>query len=488
MLCRQMSDAAQEELLEVVQDPEGQLGVAEEQAEDAAEDVDQEAMVEVAQADAASEAALIALFEIDQQWMRIAMRVTAGESAAEAWNAEVFGTDPPTDEVMATGIADAFARMARTLLTGAQYDIEPEGGQQAQQAQRAQRARRVPKKFKAHDDRELTPADQKTSLHRQAEIALTNSATLSNIQQSEDDASTKAMRTIVLAQTQEVALARAERELGQARSRAERQKYTLTKTNQANELLQAMCSIDVDSLDVTGDAALLPGCRDSASHPFLDGDFGDFYAAVPTGQAVLTRNIENTVKYFKRRNATFCAYCRRSINLEVGKIFTCKACLSTLYCGENCGVRHKTEHRPVCKVHEGWNMEAREAAGAVGWGVTAGYAIGGEAAPTTSVKQEVIVLDVDEALPGAQEGGKGAKGKGGKGGKGTKGAKGAKGAKGGKAGKGKKRKRATPASQSESYHSGGSWDGGWKDTRCFNCWETGHIASDCPDRRNHDWY
>ena len=477
-----MSDAAQEELLEVVQDPEGQLGVAEGQAEEADEDVDQEAVVEVAQADAASEAALIALFDVDsnKQWMRIAMRVTEGESAAEAWNAEVIGADLPTDEVMTAGIADALARMTRTLLTGAQYDIEPEGGQQAQ------RAGRVPKKFKEHDDKERTPADQLASLHRQAEIALTNSTKLSNIQQSGDKASTKAMRTIVLARTQEVALARAERELGQARSRAERQKYTLTKTNQANELLQAMCSIDVDSLDVTGDAALLPGCRDSASHPFLDGDFGDFYAAEPTGQAVLTRNIENTVRYFKRRNATYCAYCRRSINLEVGKIFTCKACLSTLYCGENCGVRHKTEHRPVCKVHEGWNMEAREAAGAVGWGVTAGYAIGGEAAPTTSVKQEVIVLDVDEALPGAQEGSKGAKGKGGKGGKGTKGAKGAKGAKGGKAGKGKKRKRATPASQSESYHSGGSWDGGWKDTRCFNCWETGHIASDCP--RNHDWY
>ena len=184
-----MSDAAQEELLEVVQDPEGQLGVAEEQAEDAAEDVDQEAVVEVAQADAASEAALIALFDVDsnKQWMRIAMRVTEGESAAEAWSGEVFGTDPPAEEVMAAGIADAFARMARTLLTGVQYDIEPEGGQQARQAQRAQRARRVPKKFKTHDDRERTPADQQASLHRQAEIALTNSATLSNIQLSEDD-------------------------------------------------------------------------------------------------------------------------------------------------------------------------------------------------------------------------------------------------------------------------------------------------------------
>ena len=127
-----MSDAAQEELVEVVQDPEGQLGVAEEQAEEAAEDVDQEAVVEVAQADAASEA------WVDKQWLRIAMRVTAGESAAEAWSGEVFGTDPPAEEVMAAGIADAFARMARTLLTGVQYDIEPEGGQQARQAQRAQ--------------------------------------------------------------------------------------------------------------------------------------------------------------------------------------------------------------------------------------------------------------------------------------------------------------------------------------------------------------
>ena len=465
-----MSDAAQEELLEVEQDPEGQPDAADEQAEEPADGVDQGVVEadEVAQSDGE---ALI-------DWIRIAVRITAGDTPTEAWNTEVFGPKP-TDEVIAAGIADALAGITRALLVGAR---QPEGGQQAQQRRRAG----VPKHYRPHDDRERTPANQLASLSRQAIAAHTNSEKLGNIQQSEDDASTKAMRTIVMAQTQEAALARAERELGQARSRAERQKYTLTKTNQANELLQAMCSIDVDSLDVTGDAALLPGCRDSASHPFLDGDFGDFYAAVPTGQAVLTRNIENTVKYFKRRNATFCAYCRRSINLEVGKIFTCKACLSTLYCGENCGVRHKTEHRPVCKVHEGWNMEAREAAGAVGWGVTAGYAIGGEAAPTTSVKQEVIVLDVDEALPGAQEGGKGAKGKGGKGGKGTKGAKGAKGAKGGKAGKGKKRKRATPASQSESYHSGGSWDGGWKNTRCFNCWETGHIASDCP--RNHDWY
>ena len=103
MLCGQMSDAAQEELLEVVQDPEGQLGVAEGQAEEADGDVDQEAVVEVAQADAASEAALIALFDVDKQWMRIAMRVTEGESAAEAWNAEVIGADLPTDEVMAAG-------------------------------------------------------------------------------------------------------------------------------------------------------------------------------------------------------------------------------------------------------------------------------------------------------------------------------------------------------------------------------------------------
>ena len=470
-----MTDAAHTELEMTEQDPEGQLDADDEQAEEPADGVGQGIVEadEVAQSDGE---ALI-------DWIRIAVRITAGDTPTEAWNTEVFGPKP-TDEVIAAGIADALAGITRALLVGAR---QPEGGQQAQQRRRTG----VPKHYRPHDDRERTPANQLASLSRQAIAAHTNSEKLGNIQQSEDDASTKAMRTIVLAQTQEVEFARLERELGKVRSRAERQKYTLTIKEKAMEELQAMCSIEAESLDVTGDAALMPGRRNSTSHPFLEGNFGDFYAAVLTGQAVLTRNIENTVKYFKRRNATYCANCRRSINLEVGKIFTCKVCLATLYCGANCAVRHRAEHLPVCKVHEGWNMGAQDSAGAVGWGVTAGFAIGGEAAPAAPAEQEVIELSGGEdhdAPPSAQEGGKGGKGaKGAKGGKGGKGTKGAKGSKGSKGGKGKKRKRTPSAPQSENYLSGGGWDSGWENTKCYYCEDWGHIARECPYNRNPGW-
>ena len=427
------------------------------------------------------EAALVDGATDDPRWLQMAIQVADGGTLDFAWNSNVIGLDPPSDKVMYEGVAGAVAGLTREVLMRVVQRVEePEGEPQLQQQRR-----RVPKKFKQHcNDQEITPASQFASLHRQAVIACEKSVKLGNVQSSGDPANVKAQRMIVMAAFLEKEFTRLDHENSQLKNRVERQKNTLSVHGKTMELLQTMCSIEAESLDVSGEAPLTPGRRNSDTHPHLDGFFGDFYGAVLSGQAVLTRNIENTVKYYKRRNATNCANCRKSINMEFGRIYTCKVCLQVLYCEPRCAERHKTEHYALCVVHEGWGLGAQDAGEAVGNGKTASFPIGGVETPAQA---PVLIEDDDEdhdALPSAQEGGKGAKGvKGGKGGKGTKGAKGSKGSKGGKS---KKRKRNPSASQRESYHSGGSWEGGWKDTRCFNCWETGHIASDCP--RNHEWY
>ena len=72
------------------------------------------------------------------------------------------------------------------------------------------------------------------------------------------------------------------------------------------------------------------------------------------------RHVKNTVDWYDSQDALYCAYCRKALHASKPPLMPCRECISVLYCSKACVLKHRAEHRPVCRIHPQWMEHLQE--------------------------------------------------------------------------------------------------------------------------------